>query len=68
MLQSFSNLTIHKNAYYGSGAGDMVKYKLKCHGNETDIVNCRHDPISSCTGNSNVGINCCKYLIVGIKQ
>ena len=48
------------NNHYGSGSGRIWLDEVTCHGNESSIVNCPHDPfgVNDCSHSEDVSISC----------
>lgn len=56
---------VKHNATYGSGSGRVVIDELHCHGNESDIVECKSRPWldSNCVHDEDVGLDCGLYFM-----
>jgi len=54
------------DSYFGQGSGKIWLANVDCDGNETSMLNCRHNPwdAKNCNHDEDVGVECdaCKYL------
>ncbi|KAK3600146.1 hypothetical protein CHS0354_012269, partial [Potamilus streckersoni] len=61
MLGYTGNLFVARtDGFFGAGSGSILLDDVTCNGNETSIVNCRHNPWgqSNCGHNEDVGVDC----------
>ena len=55
----FLDATALSNAFYGRGSGPIHLDDVACTGTETNILQCRYDPITSDCGHSeDAGVQC----------
>ncbi|KAL3870551.1 hypothetical protein ACJMK2_038604 [Sinanodonta woodiana] len=70
MLCYSGNLAVASTGgYFGAGTGSILLDNVKCYGNETSIVNCRHNPwgLHDCGHHEDAGVDCQANNIPNIK-
>lgn len=54
-----SDATAISNAFYGRGSGPIHLDDVACTGTETNVLQCRYDPVTSDCGHSeDAGVQC----------